>query len=905
MQSGTNTINTAIFVDVAGVMAIACLDYAAEPLHSSAMCSASSHQPIDLDLAIAHREAGQYKQSVLVTQRWLDQHPDDAEAHALLAQVLSFDNQEKPAWAALQKALSLNPNLPVVLRNHARLLLKQNNIGEALQTALRAYRSDTTNPENQLVLATALSRTKQAEQALALVEGTLHSHPHYAEALAVRALLKLGRNDLAGALADAERSVSIKPHLGQMWGVVGMLHQRLGDQSGAVKALTKAAEYEPNNAAHWLSLGDLKRRAGAIDEAISLLEKATILAPTLTAAWVNLGAALLTSRRIPEAKVAYAKALEISPEDVDVFCNLSVVARLEGNLEDALRLINKALELSPDLPEANCNLGNTLRDLGRLGEAEVSYRRALLNRPHFAEALCNLGSTLRDLGQLEEAEENCRRAIAIKPDFSEALAALGVVLCDLSKLSEGAANIQRALELKPEFAEAQNSLGNAFKDQGKIDDALASYNRALSIRTDYAEAHSNRLMTLHYSDNFSGSDIFTAAKLFSDACESRLSQQAFDNSDIGTRRLRIGYVSGDFAGHPVGYFMINMLAAHDRGAVEVYCYSNRNIEDGVTDLLRQSADHWRKIAGVTDLQLASTIRRDKIDILVDLSGHTAKNRLLLFSPRPAPIQVTWLGYFGTTGLSSMDYLLADRFVVSDGEDNWFTEKVLRLPDSYLCFSPPALDCSILAPPSMRGNPITFGNFNNHSKTSPATVALWARILSAVANSRLLLKTRALNDSTVRQRLAHQFSEHGVDPGRLLLEGNSPRRELLLAYNRVDVALDPMPYGGGTTTAEALWMGVPVVTFRGATWVGRVSESIVTTVGFPEFVAHSLDEYVSTACRLATNSLGLAELRSRLRPQLEASALCDARRFTGHLEQAYLSMWRDWCASRSSTASMGK
>ncbi|MGQ9372206.1 O-linked N-acetylglucosamine transferase, SPINDLY family protein, partial [Azospirillum sp. A39] len=285
--------------------------------------------------------------------------------------------------------------------------------------------------------------------------------------------------------------------------------------------------------------------------------------------------------------------------------------------------------------------------------------------------------------------------------------------------------------------------------------------------------------------------------------------------------------------HPVGYFIEAVLAHHDPAAVEVFCYSTLDKSDDVTARLRAHAGHWRSLVGLSDDAAAALIRADAIDLLVDLSGHTAGNRLLVFARKPAPVQVSWLGYFGTTGLSAMDYVLADRHVAPEADDGAFTERVWRLPGSYLCFTPPDLDVAVTPRPP---RPVTFGNFNNNPKTSPATIALWARVLARVPQSRLLLKTRALGDAAVRRHLTERFAAHGVAAPRLILEGGVPRAELLAAYNRVDVALDPTPYGGGTTTAEALWMGVPVVSLRGGTWVGRVSESILTTVGVGELVA---------------------------------------------------------------------
>jgi len=530
-----------------------------------------------------------------------------------------------------------------------------------------------------------------------------------------------------------------------------------------------------------------------------------------------------------------------------------------------------AITLKPDYATAHNNLGNAFKDPSKLADELASYERALALKPDCAEAHNNLGTALRSQGKLADALASYERALAFRPDYGVAHYNLANVLYDQGKFSEAIVKYERALALKQDYAEAHYNIGNALARQDKPADAVRSYERALALRCDYADAHQSLLFNLHYLAEFSSADMLERARRFSRQCQGRFIAPEFVNRPILERRLRIGYVSGDFGDHPVGYFLANVLPAHDRAAVEVFCYSNSLVEDTITEHLRRSADHWRSIVEIPDSDAALIIQRDSIDILVDLSGHTAKNRLLLFARRPAPVQLTWLGYFGTTGLTTIDYNLADRFVVLKGEESNFTETVWRLPESYLCFAPPDLDIPALTPPATRGNPITFGSFNNNAKTSPNTIALWSRVLLAASGSRLLLKTKSLADESAQQRLLDQFADHGISSDRLLFEGQSPRAEMLAIYNRVDIALDPTPYGGGTTTAEALWMGVPVVTLRGERWAGRITESIVSAIGLSEFIATTPDEYVEISFRLATDLPRLTKLRSDLRPQMQSSA----------------------------------
>ena len=364
------------------------------------------------------------------------------------------------------------------------------------------------------------------------------------------------------------------------------------------------------------------------------------------------------------------------------------------------------------------------------------------------------------------------------------------------------------------------------------------------------------------------------------------------------RRLRIGYVSADFKRHPVGYFLSAVLSAHDHAVTEIYCYSNQVTDDDMSVRLRACADQWRSISRMADTDVAALICRDAIDILVDLSGHTGGNRLTMFALRPAPVQVSWLGYFGTTGLSSIDYILADRFIVPEGEQKYFTEAVWRLPGCYLCYTPYDLDVRVGLPPALNDGNVTFGCFNNRAKITDDTVRVWATILRSLDGSRLFLKTKSLADPVVVKTLVAQFAAHGIAPDRLILEGHSPLVEAMNAYNRVDIALDPFPFGGCTTTADAVWMGVPVVTLRGNRWVGRMSESILSAVGLPELVAANEVEYVEIAVQLAADLPGLAKRRSALRSLVESSPFCNGVEFTRQLEAAFRGMWNAWCCRQA-------
>jgi predicted O-linked N-acetylglucosamine transferase (SPINDLY family) len=441
-------------------------------------------------------------------------------------------------------------------------------------------------------------------------------------------------------------------------------------------------------------------------------------------------------------------------------------------------------------------------------------------------------------------------------------------------------------------------LGIAFKEQGKLEEAIACYRRALELKPDYAEAHSNLLFTLQYRTDVTPTALAAAHAEYDRRHAAPLRGALAQHEKVYDRhdRLRLGFLSPDLGRHPVGYFLVRVLENLRSDQHETIAYSDRIVKDEMTYRLQSAVTRWRDVAGLSDQRLAEQIRADRIDILFDLAGHTAHNRLLVFARKPAPIQVTWAGYVGTTGLKAMDYLLADRFEVPPGAEQHYSERVLRMPDGYVCFDPP-LDAPPVAPlPALERGQVTLGCFNNPAKVTPRVIEVWATILRRLPGARLVLKYKGWSDAGVARRFTEMFAAHAVDPGRLELLGASPHARLLAEYGRIDLALDPFPYNGGLTTCEALWMGVPVVTCPGATFASRHSLSHLSNVGLTETIARNLDEYVELAVALASDLPRLAALRAGLRPRMAASPLCDGERFATNLA----SILRGVCDQRAAT-----
>ena len=507
------------------------------------------------------------------------------------------------------------------------------------------------------------------------------------------------------------------------------------------------------------------------------------------------------------------------------------------------------------------------------------------------------------MGRLDEAVAAYHEALRIKPDYAKAHRFLGTALYDQGKHEAAVAACRVALRINPDDATAHCNLGAALAGQGKLREAVAAFGEALRLKQDYAEAGSALLFCLNYDERCSNAELFEAHR----AWDQRHGRTApwpatYANDRATQRRLKVGYLSPDFREHSVAFFLEPLLKHHHRKEFELFCYAEVDRPDAVTERFKGFADHWLVTVGMSDAALAERIRHDSIDILVDSAGHTAKNRLPVFTRKPSPVQVTWLGYPNTTGLAAIDYRLVDAVTDPEGEaDAFASETLVRLANCFLCYGRPN-DATVPAPPPCRtAGTVTFGSFNNATKLSAATLDVWATLLAQLPDARLLLKGRSFADSAFRAAFLQALTQRGVSADRVELLPWLPNRAAHLAlYDRIDIALDPFPYNGATTTCEALWMGVPVVTLRGDRHAGRVGASLLTQVQLPDLIAGTLAEYVEIAAALAHNPARLSDLRSSLRSRVAASPLCDAPAFARNVESAYRAMWRRWVANNSET-----
>ena len=592
------------------------------------------------------------------------------------------------------------------------------------------------------------------------------------------------------------------------------------------------------------------------------------------------------------------KALKNKPDYPGAHYNLGNIFMEQGHLEKAAASYRKALSIKPNYAEAHNNLGVVLKEQGRLEEAAVNYLNALTIKPDYAEAHSNLGNVYKELKRFEEAAASYEKALTIQPDYFEAYNNLGIVLLEQERLEESAVNYRNALTIKPDFVEALGDLGVVLTKQGRMEEAVISYQKALNIKPDNAKIHSNLLLSLNYFSNVPKKYIYDESIRWDHQHAKKLIREepVYTNKKENERKLKIGYVSPDFRTHPVAYFFEPLLEAHNKENFEVFCYSNVTTPDNVTHRLKANADNWLSIVGKSDEDVSKQIRSDGIDILIDLAGHTANNSLLVFACKPAPIQITWLGYPNTTGMSTIDYRFTDEIADPIGEsDDLHSEELIRLEGGFLCYPGNESAPDKLVLPCLERGYVTFGSFNNLTKVTPEVVKLWGYILNCTPNSHLLLKSKQLSDKGVRTRYQKMFEKEGIPAKRIELFGWLTEKDHLDLYNKIDIALDPFPYNGTTTSCEALWMGVPVVTMLGDRHSGRVGASILTHTGLEELIAENPKSYVEIAIRLSKNTEKLAALRTVLRNQMMDSPLCDINTFARNVENAYIHMWNKYVA----------
>lgn len=684
--------------------------------------------------------------------------------------------------------------------------------------------------------------------------------------------------------------------------LLGMLAHQVGNHDLARDLINLALHANPHSPVFHCNLGTVAQSQGKLDEAITCFRKAIQINPANAVFHYNLGHALQRQGHLQAAIAAYRQALALAPNHIESLSNLGHCLLAAGETAPALENFRLAATLAPGLPEMHFNLGTALGAQSRLDEAIASYRQAIALFPDYAQAHCNLGAALLAQGLHDQAITSYRQALICSPGMAEAHYNLGIALQAQDRLDEAIASYRRTLELQPDFVEGHCNLGNALRAQGRLDEAAACYRAALAIRPGYANAYSNLLFLTGYHATLAPQEYLAQARGWELACippeiRRAAQQRTFTRTPLAGRRLKVGYVSGDFRKHAVSYFMERLLACHDHTRVELYAYSNNRTRDNVTERLNALFDHWTPISGMPDADVCQRIADDGIDILIDLSAHSAHNRLGVFARRAAPVQATYL-YFSSTGLSEMDYWIGDATLAPPEMDGHFSEKVWRLPRTWLSYKTIAEAPLPAWRPAADGS-IRLGCFNNLGKITPPTLQLWAGIMHALPESRLLLKNKDLADAGNHQRIFTELAAHGIGAERIELEPGSDWNNYMAQHDRVDIALDPVSsHGGGTSTCDALWMGVPVIHLLGDHVGARFSASLLQSIGHGEWIAHSKTEYLDKTVALARDVTLRKQLRFTQRERMANSPLCDPHGLAHALEDAYADMFGRWLDSHS-------
>jgi len=692
--------------------------------------------------------------------------------------------------------------------------------------------------------------------------------------------------------------------------MLGVLKHQTSRLDEAQDFANRAININPNKAAYHYSLGNIFKDTDRFDDAIIAYNKAISLKPDHVEAHGKLGEAFLSKGKNEDALLSMKHAIDISPKSVDAHFAMGTTLLKLKRYEEAIDYLKEAVTLNPDFSQAQFNLGTALKHTGNNTDAIKHLQKALKSMPNNTDALNNLGVILLDIGEYNDGITCLRRASDLRPDSAEIIYNLGQGYEKNHQASKAITCYQTAIHLKPDFSNAYNNMANRLNDQGNIKMALAYYYKALELKPiNAAGTHSNILFMMQYTEPFDPEEIFDQHKRWAQIYALPLKGLIPEHKNYRApeKRLRIGYVSPDFHVHSVAYFIEPVILSHNRELFEIFCYSTVDQPDNKTKEFEAGCDHWRDISGMTDDEAAGLILTDGIDILVDLSGHTAKNRLPLFARKPAPIQVTYIGYPSTTGMETMDYRITDQWTDPPGRtEHLHTEVLIRLPHGFLCYKPDKDAPDIKNLPASESGIITFGCFNNRSKISDETIRVWSEILKNVPSSMLILKSPVLNDEPTKNYILDLFAKNNIQTGRIKTSGHiASKKDHLNLYNSVDIGLDTFPYNGTTTTFEALWMGVPVITIKGDIHISRVSYSILSNIGLEELVAESSDEYISKAVSLAGDIDKIKHLRKDLRSIMINSPLMNEQGFTRILEHEYRNMWVKWCSKQVAYEEQGR
>jgi len=695
------------------------------------------------------------------------------------------------------------------------------------------------------------------------------------DALVAKGLAKHQAGDVAGALAVYLQVLLSEPHHTDALAFTGAALIQLKRSPEAINYLEEATKSSPRNVAAWTNLGTAFQNTGHHQRAMACFDQAIALDPQAVDALYNRANLLGLLDRTEEAVAAYRTVLAVFPDHSEALTNLAKYLYDLQQYIESMGIAQKAMAARPRNARAANVYGLALASMGNTPAAAEAFMSSVRFDPTYAPAYSNLAQASLDLGKPSAALEASIHAVKLAPDLAGAHCGRARALRELGQLDEAVGACKTALELDMRMAEAHNCLGNIHLDLGQPEQAARCFQRALELDPDYLEIASNVVMAAQYTPGAGPETVLRRAREYAALVQGGATAKVKKPKNI----RRIGFVSGDLWGHPVGRFVEPLFENLAAEGVAAYVYSNTGHEDALTERLKPHTAQWRRVIGLDGATAAELVRGDEVDVLVDLSGHTAGNRLDIFSQRPAPIQATWLGFSGTVGLPQIDVLLGDAYVTPEVDDRFYAERVIRMESPWLCFKPPVeIDIPVSRPPHEKGHPFTFGCLNHSKKLNQDVVDAIASVMLQVPDSRIVLKSRAYGAKSARNQFNKWFEDRGIGMERVVFLGSTSWNAHFVVHNQIDLLLDPFPYTGATTTVEGLWMGLPVVTLEAPGFVNRMSAALLRHIGHGELVATSREDYVATAVGLATDHDKLRDLRSVMRPALLASPVCDGAGF---------------------------
>ena len=802
---------------------------------------------------------GQLVESEKVAIELTQQYPKNGFSWKVLGAILQKRGLFEEALNALRNAATLLPKDSEAHYNLGNYYYDQLDLGEAVKCYQKAIKLSPNFFQAHYNLGNVLKSQKNFEQAKVSYKKALRIEQNSLEVLCNLAQVHYEQESFNESINYFKQALFIKEDFVAAHVGLGACFQALEQLAQSENCYMTALSYNPNNVDAYNNLGMVFKKLG----------------------------------RLKEAESCYRTLLSLTPEDAYAYIQLGSLLKSIGETAESIEFFVQAININPQVVEVQNTLGLALADDGRYSEAKVCYQKAIEIRPDFWEAYNNLGLTLHRMECFAEAEVAFETAIELNPSEAQIYSNFSLPLLGQGQIKKAEACLKKAIEINPKYVKAYINLGTNYLAQGMEQAAEFAFLEALKLDESSTDAKSNQLFTLNYSGRHTSEYRLEQASQFGQIADDKVNFVFTSWPHVhNVKRLKIGLVSGDLRQHPVAFFLENWAKNTDSSRIELIAYTTDIRQDDVTARLKPHFSSLKSLVGLNDEAAAELIYKDGIHILIDLSGHTAGNRLPVFAYRPAPLQVSWLGYFATTGMSSIDYFIADEVGVPEQNKTQFVETVKYLPYTRLCFSAPSALIETSPLPALANGYITFASFQTLVKASDDVLAIWAEVMHALPNSKLRWQCKSFADLTVVNDIQDRFAKYGVDSKRLILLGSVSRNAYFKAQADVDMILDTFPFPGGTTTCEALWMGVPTLTLIGDTLIARQGASLMTAAGLSEWIVENKADYVKKALSFASDINYLSQLRMKLRDQVLLSPLFDAPKFARNMEKVLLEIWEE-------------